>query len=135
MKLLVTGADGFVGIWLVSRLREQGHNVVGGVRPGQDGGALPPGVRTIPFELSDGASVREAVREGWDGVVHLAGVSSGADANRDPEAAWHTNTVGTARLAHELGVLKHEGADPVLVLASSAEVYGRGHDEIGRAHV
>jgi GDP-4-dehydro-6-deoxy-D-mannose reductase len=41
--------------------------------------------------------------------------------------AWGTNAAGTARLAEELARLKAAGdADPVLVFASTGEVYGSG---------
>ncbi len=134
MKILVTGADGCVGSWLVSKLLEGGHEVAGGVRPdGQLGPSevrrtLPSEVRSVPFELCDGDSVRAAMREGWDAVVQLAAVSSGSEAGQYPMAAWEANALGTARVAHELGTLKQtEGLNPVLLVVSSAEVYGAGH--------
>jgi nucleoside-diphosphate-sugar epimerase len=39
MKVLVTGADGFVGRWLVRRLLDDGREVYGATRPSQ--GAHP----------------------------------------------------------------------------------------------
>ena len=33
MKVLVTGADGFVGRWLIRRLLDDGREVFGAVRP------------------------------------------------------------------------------------------------------
>ena len=132
MKILVTGADGFVGSQLATILAGRGHEVVGSVRQRAESsfersrreslGAL----RTVAIELLDPSSVRRAVTEGWDVVVHLAAVSSGADALSDPMRAWEVNALGTARLAHELGQSKLRGGDPLLLMISTAEVYGVG---------
>ena len=60
-------------------------------------------------------------------MIHLAAVASGQEAQRDPAAAWRVNAVGTALLAEELGRLASEGRTrPLLLLVSTAEVYGRG---------
>ncbi len=132
MKVLVTGADGFVGSWLVPRLRQEGHAVVAALRPvtaTTNAGALEPGIPTLPLELSDPSSIREAVGTAPDAVVHLAAVASGTDARRDPVAAWQVNAVGTAGLAEELGrMVSERRGNPLLLVASTAEVYGPGPD-------
>ncbi|MBA3344886.1 MAG: GDP-mannose 4,6-dehydratase [Gemmatimonadales bacterium] len=130
MKLLVTGADGFVGRHLVHRLSQGGHQVVAACQrghpappPGEAGGAL----RTIPLEVTDDASVRAAVEWGPEGIVHLAAVASGREARNDPGRAWSVNAAGTARIAAAVASLRERGrADPVLLLVSTAEVYGAG---------
>lgn len=127
MRILVTGADGFVGARLVRRLLEAGHAVSGTVRPPGDAGrALPEGVRSVPLELADTASVEAALRTGVDAVVHLAAVASGADARQDPGEAWTVNAAGTARVAEALARGGTAGSAPRLLLASTAEVYGAG---------
>ena len=130
MKVLVTGAEGFAGSWLLRRLQREGHSVIAAARPGAPGAArlaADPSVRAMPLELGDSASVRMVVETGPDAVIHLAAVASGVDARRDPVGAWEVNAVGTARLAEELGrtVMDRRG-DPLLLLASTAEVYGAG---------
>jgi GDP-4-dehydro-6-deoxy-D-mannose reductase len=113
-------------------LVEQGHDVTGALRP--DGVSdvenarreSLTGLRTESLELLDPASVRAVASAGWDTVIHLAAVSSVSDAERDPARAWEVNTIGTARLANELGEARLAGADPLLLLVSSAEVYGAG---------
>jgi GDP-4-dehydro-6-deoxy-D-mannose reductase len=130
LRVLVTGADGFVGSWLVPRLREAGHAVVAAVRPGlavPKGWAGDTGISVVRLEVSDGESVRALVALGPDAVIHLAAVASGGDARRDPGAAWLVNAVGTALLASTLGqVVAERRGDPLLLVASTAEVYGRG---------
>jgi GDP-4-dehydro-6-deoxy-D-mannose reductase len=130
VKVLVTGAEGFAGSWLLPRLREEGHTVIAAARPGAPGTArlvADRQVRTVPLELGDPSSVRVVVDTGPDAVIHLAAVASGLDARRDPVAAWEVNAVGTARLAEELGrVVMDQWGDPLLLVASTAEVYGAG---------
>ena len=135
MKVLVTGADGFVGRWLVRRLLADGREVYGAVRPGQSpapvaaAADLTPAerdaVRWLPLELTDAESVRACVDPPYDAVVHLAAVSSGSDATRDPGFAWNVNAAGTARVVHVLGHAKQTGrADPLVLVISTGEVYG-----------
>lgn len=135
MKVLVTGADGFVGRWLARRLLEDGHTVYGAVRPGQPPPPVPPAadltpaerdaVRWLPLELGEADSVRRAADLPYDAVIHLAAVSSGTDASRDPGYAWTINAAGTARIVHVLGDAKRaDRADPVVLVTSTGEVYG-----------
>ena len=137
MKVLVTGADGFVGRWVVRRLLADGREVYGAVRPGQSPAPVPPAgdltpaerdaVRWLPLELTDAESVRVCVDLPYDAVVHLAAVSSGLDAMHDPGFAWNVNAAGTARIVQVLGVARRAGrADPVVLVVSTGEVYGMG---------
>jgi GDP-4-dehydro-6-deoxy-D-mannose reductase len=132
MQVLVTGADGFVGRSMLRRLLGEGHRVHGAVRPGAGDvvgltAAERAAVEWVPLELEDTASVRAAVASRPEAVIHLAAVASSADARRDVGGAWAINAAGTARLAEELARLREAGvADPLLLLASSGEVYGSG---------
>ena len=125
MKVAVTGADGFVGRRLVATLVERGHSVTAGVRPPGESAWTPPRtVQVVPLEITDDGSVMKFVRMGADAVVHLAAVASGADARRDPGYAWTVNAAGTARLAEHLAGQLGDGSGPLLLLVSTAEVYG-----------
>ncbi len=130
MKVLVTGAGGFVGRWLLPALLDAGHEVLGTRLPGE----APPEflsaterawTRWYPLDLRDPVSVKALVDEVPDAVIHLAAIASGAEARRDPGLAWEVNAGGTARLADALGQARSEGrGDPLLLLVSTAEVYG-----------
>jgi len=135
VKVLVTGADGFVGRWLIRRLLADGREVYGAVRPGQSPAPVAPAadltpeehaqVRWLPLELTDAESVRACVDLPYDAVVHLAAVSSTSDATRDPGFAWNVNAAGTARIMQVLGQARRNGrSDPIVLVTSTAEVYG-----------
>jgi GDP-4-dehydro-6-deoxy-D-mannose reductase len=131
MKVLVTGADGFVGRHLIRRLLNASHQVIGGRRPGGDDRLLSDpslaGVRWVPLELADTGAVRRFTAGPADAVVHLAAVSSTSDALQNPEEAWQVNLIGVVRLLGALADRRADGtADPTVLLVSSAEVYGRG---------
>ena len=135
MKVMVTGADGFVGRHLVARLVETGHEVVAGCRPGGEplerwlGARWRDAVKVVALELNDPVSVRTSLSAPYDAVIHLAALASASEARQDPAAAWEVNAAGTARLVDALAALRLEGrADPVVVVVSSAEVYGAGQE-------
>ncbi len=134
MRLLVTGADGFVGRPLVRRLASEGHRITAACRPGgtpADWGGLE--VTSVPLELTDDASVRQAVEFGPDAVLHLAAVASNAEGFADPGRAWIVNAAGTARLAEALADRRRAGGgEGRLLLVSSGEVYGPGPAELRR---
>ena len=124
VNILVTGADGFVGSRLVPRLAGEGHRIRALVRTGAK--RRPVGVEVAELELRDQASVSAGVAGGWDAVVHLAAVASGVEARRDPGHAWEINAAGSARLCEAVAEGRLEGKDPLLLLISTAEVYGAG---------
>lgn len=140
MRVLVTGADGFVGRYLVRRLLADGHTVSGAVRPGSRAAegwltdAERSAVRWTDLELNDPGSARSLAEWPADGIVHLAAMASSRDARKDPGAAWNTNAAGTARLVEALASARAAGtADPLVLIVSSGEVYGAA--ESARAFV
>jgi GDP-4-dehydro-6-deoxy-D-mannose reductase len=140
VRVLVTGADGFVGGWLTRTLLEAGHAITGVHRSGGRPSASlsvqeQARVAWRAMELRDGGSVLTAVAGEWDAVVHLAGVASGADARRDPGLAWEVNAAGSARLAEALGATVGDGpTGPILLFISTSEVYGQGDGALRREH-
>jgi nucleoside-diphosphate-sugar epimerase len=92
VRLLVTGARGFLGSRLTHHMRERGHEVVAVVRPGgRDRTAL---AELAPVEAdAGGADVRELI-SGCAAVLHFAGVPDPEAARRDPARATREN-VGT----------------------------------------
>jgi GDP-4-dehydro-6-deoxy-D-mannose reductase len=108
MRILVTGATGFVGPWLISELETAGHDVV-------------PAPGSAELDIIDQRAVSALVADVRpDAIAHLAGVSHARDAALDPDRAFAVNAGGT-RVVMEAAVPR---AIPVLV-SGSAEVYGR----------
>src|SRR5262245_35659537 len=92
VRVLVTGATGFIGRRLIDHLLGAGHEVVAAVRrpaPELD----PDRVRIVAVRLDDREGLTVAL-EGCDGVVHLA-VATGTTSERE---AYDVNVVGTEHL-------------------------------------
>ena len=104
MRVLVTGAHGFIGRHLVKALEQSGHTVLGWDLPDQD--------ITQPF----------GTPRPLDAVIHLAAIGSPPLCDRDPAAAFAVNVRGTHNL---LKLAVAAGAKRVL-FASTAHAYGVG---------
>jgi NAD dependent epimerase/dehydratase len=125
-KILVTGADGFIGSHLVEHLAGRGHDVRAfvfynsiGSRGWLDGAALGKNVEFFAGDIRDAASVRTALR-GCQVVMHLAALISIPYSYQAPESFIDTNIRGTLNVlqaARELEVEK-------VVHTSTSEVYG-----------
>lgn len=127
MRILVTGAEGFVGRHLLRALTREGtHPVIAGSWSGGLPGLeeeVADGVEAIRLDVTSEESVRGAVREhrpAW--VFHLAGQSSVSRSFADPVGTWEVNATGTLRLAEALRAEGRKGSR--LLVISSAEVYG-----------
>lgn len=126
MRILVTGADGFVGGYLLPRLAAAGHEVIAAARPRSEGHRAEAAA-WVALELDDPGSAASALASPVDAIVHLAAVASNSEARRDPGLAWNINAAGTARLAAAAADLRSQGSsDPLFLLVSTGEVYGAG---------
>jgi len=132
MKILITGAAGFIGFHVAERLLAQGHDVVGidNLNDYYDVNLkrarlarieTQPNFRFLKLELADRAAMAELfARERFERVIHLgaqAGVRYSID---NPHAYADANLVG------HLNVLEGCRQNGVghLLYASSSSVYG-----------
>jgi nucleoside-diphosphate-sugar epimerase len=95
MKVLVTGATGFLGSQAAALFEEKGHEVV---RLGRPGGAERSGVppADVYCDVGDPA-VRELIA-GCNAVLHFAGIPDPARAREDPARAVRENAGTTLNL-------------------------------------
>lgn len=131
MNILITGASGFVGSFLVERALELGYEPWAAMRKTSSKKYLQkPGTNFIELDLGNEERLTEQLAEhvrqhgAFDHVIHAAGATKAPN-----EAAFQkTNTEGTLRLARLLlstGALAEGGR---FVFVSSLSIMGNIHD-------
>ncbi len=127
MQVTILGAGGFLGQKLAAALAARG------VLRGREIRALhlvdlsaPPAVAadfvitTRAADISDAASISQAIPNGTDAVFHLAAVVSG-QAEAEFESGLQANLMGTLNVLERCRALE---TAPVVVFSSSVAVYG-----------
>jgi GDP-4-dehydro-6-deoxy-D-mannose reductase len=115
MKVLLTGAGGFLGNAVAEALIERDHEVAGIGVTGRGGW---PAV-----DLTDPEAAARVVGDSEpEAVIHLAGQPSAAESRREPMEAFLANTATTWNLLEAVSRL---APDALFLLGSSAAVYGR----------
>jgi UDP-glucose 4-epimerase len=121
VKLLVTGGAGYIGSVVALQLLEAGHEtvVLDNLSKGHER-AVPEGCRFVEGDLLDQAGVRDALAEGFDGVLHFAALSLVGESVEQPERYYRNNVCGTLNVLEAM----NEANVPRLVFSSTAAVYG-----------
>ena len=115
MRVLVTGAAGFVGQRLLVELAAQGHDAVG---------------TDVDCDIRDAEAVAQSVRVAApEALLHLAGLSSVSGSLSDAEQSYAVNYLGARSI---LEAVRHEAPDCRVLLVGSGEVYGN-HARSGEA--
>jgi GDP-4-dehydro-6-deoxy-D-mannose reductase len=120
MRVLVTGANGFMGPYVVDALRRicAGADILTyGKTAAEAGGASPLGV-----DVTDAVAVRRTIEtQRPTHVVNLAGIAAVSEANANPEMAWRVHVGGALHLGN---AILESGVDCVLINVGSGMVYG-----------
>lgn len=134
MRFLITGGAGFIGSNAANRLRELRNEVVvfdnfsraasrfNRAWLEHGGGAI----RFLEGDVRDSASLRAALAEPFDVILHLAAQVAVTTSIVDPLTDHDINALGTFRLLEEIR-RQYAGAPekaPLLIYASTNKVYG-----------
>jgi len=126
MRVLLTGHLGYIGTVMAPLVADAGHEVVG-----LDSGLFEQcrfgePARQFPSIRKDIRDVTPADLEGFDAVLHLAGLSNDPLGNLNPQLTYdinHLASVHLAQCAKQVGVGR-------FVFSSSCSTYGAAGDKI-----
>lgn len=118
MKVLVTGANGFVGPHLVQAMLEAGHSVIATGSNGKSD--LPEGITLTSLDLTDSAQVATLDFREIDGVVHLAGLAAVGPSFDAPMRYLQVNGGIEVNLFEAAAA---QSAKPRFVIISSGSLY------------
>jgi GDP-4-dehydro-6-deoxy-D-mannose reductase len=123
MRVLITGATGFVGRHLSAYALSRKKVQLYGLMRRRSKDSLLPGVRAVRADLMDEKAVAAAVRKVRpERVYHLGGQASVALSWKKPEKTFAANVEGTKNL---LEALRRHAPKARVLVACSAEEYGR----------
>lgn len=123
MRVLVTGASGYIGGQTAIQLRDQGHEVYGlDIRP------LPEHLIKLGLFVEfaqDNFASNDALtwiaNHNFDAIIHCAGTSLVGPSMTNPQVYYANNFVRTQRLVDHLMIAKWRGR---FIFSSSAATYG-----------
>lgn len=127
MKVLVTGAAGFIGSHMVDRLLRDGHRVIGvdrfrwGIKEHLKATKkYKENLTLIQADISHSSSFLEKYFEGVEWVFHLAAKLGNAVSKLNPSEYHKTNVSGTVNILHA----SFRSSVKRFIYASTASIYG-----------
>ncbi|HTL92377.1 MAG TPA: SDR family NAD(P)-dependent oxidoreductase, partial [Steroidobacteraceae bacterium] len=135
MKILVTGAAGFIGAQTAQRLLAADHEVIGldnlndyydvTLKRARLARLAAPGFRFVKLDLADDTAMAQLfAREKFARVIHLAAQAGVRHSLKEPHAYIRSNITGTLNV---LEGCRHNAVEH-LVYASTSSVYGANTD-------
>jgi nucleoside-diphosphate-sugar epimerase len=125
MKVLVTGHLGYIGTVLIPMLIKHGHTVVGmdsDLYMRSNFGISPEDVPNIKKDIRD---AEKSDLDGFETVIHLAGLSNDPLGDLNPKLTYEINhhaSVRLAELSKEVGISR-------FLFSSSCSTYGASGDD------
>lgn len=117
-RILITGANGFVGQVLCKLMQKSGHHIIALTSSASSGHAD----QTIQCDIRDAAALEQAIADAAPThVVHLAAITNVPMSFKEPLLTWQTNVIGSVNL---LQALRNKAPDAFVLFVSSSEVYG-----------
>lgn len=144
MKIMVIGAAGFVGSYLVEECLKNGDEVIGTIRWNEDLNRLNKEIKTEYVELTDLSSIVRAINKHRPDVIsHLAAQSWPPYSMECPIWTIEVNTIGTLNLLEAVRIIQDIEKDkcfpveeygpdlynPLIHICSSSEFYGKVNKE------
>lgn len=133
MKVLITGASGFIGSYLVKEALARGYEVWAGVRATSSLERLPQEkIHCIDLCYHDSEKLTEQLRAhisihgAWDFVIHNAGITKALHMSD----FFEVNAENTRRLLESLTAA--DGCPKKFLLMSSLSTYGKGDEKTFR---
>lgn len=125
MRVLVTGHSGYIGTVMIPLLQTEGHDVVGLDSDLYEPCTFGRDVQRIPTLKKDIRDVQASELDGFDAIMHLAGLSNDPLGDLDPQLTYEINHIASvrlARLAKEVGISRY-------IFSSSCSTYGAAGDD------
>lgn len=126
MRVLVTGHLGYIGTVMVPMLLSKGHEVTGVDSDLYRECTFGEGISAVPNINKDIRDIEPHDLEGFDVVLHLAGLSNDPLGDLDPDLTYEINHKGSVRLAElckDVGVKR-------FIFSSSCSNYGAAGDDL-----
>jgi UDP-glucose 4-epimerase len=121
MKILVIGGAGYIGSHVCHAFADRGDTVA--ILDNFSSGSrvnYPLNAEVFEGDILDISFLRETLKLGWDGVVHLAAFKAAGESMINPGKYAVNNISGTINILNAM----IEAGSPPLVFSSSAAIFG-----------
>jgi len=126
MRVLVTGHCGYIGTVMVPMLLAEGHEVVGLDTDLYAASTFGEGMVDVPSIKKDVRDVELGDLDGFDAVIHLAGLSNDPLGDLNPSLTFEINHLASVRLAE----LSKKAGIERFIFSSSCSNYGAGGEDL-----